>query len=60
MKPRLFVRFAGDEHGTTAVEYCLIAALVSVVAIGALKGMGVSLMTLFTSVHQSVESGQST
>ena len=33
-------RFAADESGTTAIEYALIAALVSVACIAALKQLG--------------------
>jgi pilus assembly protein Flp/PilA len=36
-----------DESGATAIEYGLIAALVSVAAIGALTAMGTSLNDLF-------------
>lgn len=39
-----------DESGATAIEYGLIAALVSVAAIGALTAMGGSLTTMFTAV----------
>ena len=39
-----------DESGATAIEYVLIAALVSVAAIGALTTMGESLETMFTTV----------
>lgn len=39
-----------DESGATAIEYGLIAALVSVAAIGALTAMGTSLNTMFTAV----------
>ena len=39
--------FAKDESGATAIEYGLIAALVSVAAIAALRGMGDSLSNLF-------------
>ena len=42
--------FLNDEDGATAIEYGLIAALVSVAAIGALTAMGGSLSTLFNSV----------
>ncbi len=42
--------FCGDESGATAIEYGLIAALVSVAAIGALTNMGNTLDTLFTPV----------
>ncbi len=40
-------QFAKDEDGATAIEYGLIAALVSVAAIGALTAMGQSLSTMF-------------
>ena len=39
--------FITDESGATAIEYGLIAALVSVAAIAALRGMGNSLSNLF-------------
>jgi len=42
--------FTDDESGATAIEYGLIAALVSVAAIGALTAMGGSLNTMFTTV----------
>lgn len=51
--------FARDEGGATAVEYGLIGALVSVVAIGALTAMGESLDTLFTTVSSAIDSGVS-
>ena len=40
-------KFLQDESGATAIEYGLIAALVSVAAIGALSAMGDSLQTMF-------------
>ena len=43
-----------DESGATAIEYGLIAALVSVAAIGALTAMGDSLNTMFTAVSSSL------
>ena len=39
-----------DESGATAIEYALIAALVSVAGVGALTSMGGSLNTMFTTV----------
>jgi pilus assembly protein Flp/PilA len=39
-----------DESGATAIEYGLIAALVSVAAITALSAMGGALDTMFTTV----------
>ncbi len=39
-----------ENSGATSIEYGLIAALVSVAAIGALTAMGGSLNTMFQSV----------
>ena len=47
-------QFARDESGATAIEYGLIAALVSLAAIAALRGMGQSLSNLFTSVSGEI------
>jgi pilus assembly protein Flp/PilA len=49
-----FKHFCADESGATAIEYGLIAALVSVAAIGALTAMGNSLQTMFGSVSNSL------
>ena len=46
--------FFHDDSGATAIEYGLIAALVSVAAIGALTAMGDSLNTMFSSVSNSM------
>ena len=47
-------RFLADESGATAIEYGLIAALVSVAAILALLSLGDSLATLFNTVAGAV------
>jgi pilus assembly protein Flp/PilA len=47
-------RFARDESGATAIEYGLIAALVSMAGIAALQGMGESLSNLFNSVSGEI------
>ncbi len=39
--------FLRDESGATAIEYGLIAGLVSVAAVGALSAMGDSLEVMF-------------
>ena len=36
----MIIRFLKDESGVTAIEYSLIAAMVSVVALGAFKSFG--------------------
>ena len=44
-----------DESGATAIEYGLIAALVSVAAVGALTAMGDSLEGMFTKVSSTLD-----
>ena len=46
--------FAKDESGATAIEYGLIAALVSVAAVTALTNVGGSLDTMFTAVSTTL------
>ncbi len=48
MISRNFARLIRDESGATAIEYGLIAALVSVAAITALGNMGDSLVEIFS------------
>jgi pilus assembly protein Flp/PilA len=43
----IFKNFVQDETGATAIEYGLIAALVSVAAVAALGTMGTSLSSMF-------------
>jgi pilus assembly protein Flp/PilA len=50
------IAFVRDEDGATAIEYGLIAALVSVAAIGALTAMGNSLSTMFNTVSSALSS----
>ena len=52
-----FIRkLINDESAATAIEYGLIAALVSVAAIGALTAMGGSLNEMFTAVSAALNS----
>ncbi len=50
MKLEALTTILSDESGATAIEYGLIAALISVVAIGTMKGLGTSLKGLFLKV----------
>ena len=50
-----FAEFLWDETGATAIEYGLIAALVSVAAVTALTDVGSSLNQLFNTVSTSVD-----
>lgn len=49
------LEFLKDESGATAIEYGLIAALVSVAAIGALGAMGNSLDNMFGVVEEELD-----
>jgi pilus assembly protein Flp/PilA len=50
----MFKKFIANQDGATAIEYGLIAALISVVIIGALTTVGSNLNTDFTSVATSL------
>jgi pilus assembly protein Flp/PilA len=52
---RLISRFLMDESGATAIEYCLIAAGISIVIVVAVNGMGSTLNNTFTSVNTSIK-----
>ena len=51
----IFKQFITDDSGATAIEYGLIAALVSVAAITALVAMGTSLESMFTAVSTELD-----
>jgi pilus assembly protein Flp/PilA len=46
----LFSRFVRDESGVTAIEYGLIAALISVVIITAAAAVGTQLSNVFNAI----------
>ncbi len=50
MYRKMLTRIIEDQSGATAIEYGLIAALVSVAAIGVLTSLGTSLAAMFTLV----------
>ena len=56
----MFSRFVKDESGATAIEYGLIAAIVSVGIIAALASVRDSLQTTFTSVSTDLTNGKTT
>jgi pilus assembly protein Flp/PilA len=53
---RTFRRFRLSQLGATAIEYGLIAALISVVIIAALRLTGGSLVKVFNSVGSTLSS----
>ena len=52
---RLLARFVDDECGATAIEYCLIAAGISIVIVTAVNGIGTALSTKFVDVSTSLK-----
>jgi len=49
-----FLKLIKNEEGATAIEYGLIAALISVAAIGALSSVGSKLTDTFTNVSSAL------
>ena len=47
----MIARFAKDESGATAIEYGLIAMLISVSIITVLRSVGTNLNTTFTNIN---------
>ncbi len=50
----LFKRFAKDESGATAIEYGLIAGLISVIIISVLTSIGTRLNPKFSSIDTAL------
>jgi pilus assembly protein Flp/PilA len=46
----VFCRIRTNQQGATAIEYGLIAALISIVAVVAMSTVGTDLTTVFTNV----------
>lgn len=49
-----FVKLINDSRGATAIEYGLIAALIAVAAIGAMRGIGDQLGSTFNNVSSEL------
>lgn len=60
MSKELFKSLMLDESGATAIEYGLIASLVSVAAIGAMSAMGTSLEEMFNHVSNELKGAANT
>lgn len=52
-----FVELIKSTKGATAIEYGLIAALIAVAAITAMKGLGTQLGTTFNGVSTQMANG---
>lgn len=51
----LIKRFKADEDGATAIEYGLIAALIAVAIIAAVKSVGSTLNTTFSEIDSGLK-----
>jgi pilus assembly protein Flp/PilA len=49
-----FVRLMNDSKGATSIEYGLIASLIAIAAIGAMRGLGSKLNTTYTNVSNEL------
>jgi len=56
---KLFARFLKDDSGATAIEYGLIAALISVALIAGASSLGTALNTQFSNLATIVGNPQS-
>jgi pilus assembly protein Flp/PilA len=54
LKTWLQAKFAKDETGASMVEYGLLLALIAVIAIVAVRALGGSVSTKFSSVNSSI------
>lgn len=55
---KIFARFFKDESGATAIEYGLIAALISVALITGASTLGNSLNDTFTNLSSELDANQ--
>jgi pilus assembly protein Flp/PilA len=52
---QLFSRFLSNRSGATAIEYCIIAAGISIVIITAVNGLGTAVSGKFVAVSTSLK-----
>lgn len=51
----MLIRFLRDRNGGTAIEYSMIAALVALLLITAMTGMGVKVEGIFEAVNSGFD-----
>ena len=56
---RFVSKFVRDESGVTAMEYGMIAALISVVILGVLQGLGTQLNSTFFQISSAITAANS-
>ncbi|MFZ1989177.1 MAG: Flp family type IVb pilin [Alphaproteobacteria bacterium] len=56
---RFVSKFVRDESGVTAMEYGMIAALIAVVILGVLQGLGTQLNSTFFKISSAITAANS-
>lgn len=52
---QLFYRFIRDESGATAIEYVLIATIISLAIVAGAGAIGLNLAPMFSNVAQDIK-----
>ena len=52
---KLVAKFLADQSAATAIEYCLIAAGISIVIVAVVNGMGTALGVKYTTVSTALK-----
>jgi pilus assembly protein Flp/PilA len=52
---KLVAKFLADQSGATAIEYCLIAAGISIVIVTVVNGLGTTLNGKYATVSNSLK-----
>ena len=52
---KLVAKFLADQSGATSIEYCLIAAGISIVIVVVVNGMGTALSGKYSAVSTSLK-----
>ncbi len=55
----MLIRLLRDEDGATAIEYGLIAALISIALVAAFVSLGLNLSDIFNTVAEAMRGGSS-
>lgn len=50
-------RFLAEEDGPTATEYAVMLALIIIISIGAISGIGTTVEATFTNIDNSIPTG---
>jgi pilus assembly protein Flp/PilA len=52
---RLFSKLLGDRRGVAAIEYALVASLISIAALAGYQAVGVKVLSMYTNVDTAIE-----